>query len=158
MMKDPVRNLNLTVGTVTAGLYAAKDLVGGKMSFDVSAFDAADGCMVLNQVLVTDLSMQSFDADLILFNANPSGTTFTNDASLDIADADLAKIVAVVPITGHHAWTDNGISRATGLDIPIKVAQASGSRTLYAALVARGAPTFTGTSDVSVTLSLKAAS
>lgn len=155
-MTDSVRVLNLTVGTVTAGIYGAKDLIGGKMSFDVSAFDSSDGCMILEQVLVIDQAMQSANVDLVLFASNPSATTFTNDASLDIADADMAKICAVVSVTTHHAFTDNGISGARELSIPINVGVVSGTRTLYAALVARSTPTFAASTDVSVTLGLRA--
>lgn len=134
--------------TVTAGLYATGDLVGGKITFE-NAFRRGVYSGVLQDVIVTDAAAQGVNYELVVFNEDPSGTTFTNDAALDIADADLTKIaVSPIAVTYQTAFSDNGVSSASNLGRAWKNV---GELThVYAGLIVRGAPTYAATTDVNV--------
>lgn len=140
--------------TVDTNIYASGDLIGTKMTFDLAAFRDADG-VTLEQVLLVDLAKQSANIDLILFATDPTGTTFTDNAAFDVADADMAKIVAVVPLTTHHVFSDNSISRGTQLAIPLPLVISAATPAVYGALVSRATPTFTAGTDVRVQMTVR---
>lgn len=135
--------------TVTAsGIYAAKDAIGGIMSFANAARTSADGG-VLESVTIVDKAQQMAAMDLVLFNASPGGT-FTDNSAFDPSDADLLTVVGVVPIVGadYFDFNDNSVAHRSGLGIIYHCA----ATTLYGALIARGTPTYAATSDVTVTV------
>lgn len=141
--------------TVQAAAYAAADLVGGKQTF-TSAARVPGGSGVIRGILIGDQAANSAANsvyDLIIWDADPTGTTFTENAVLDVADADLNKTIAVVRFDGVVGSTlfslsDNAVLYKA-VEIPF---QASGSANLFGALIARGAPTYAATTDVFVTL------
>lgn len=137
--------------TITAaGIYAAGDLVGGKLSFS-SAVRSAGGGGMLHTVTITDLGKQDAVLDLVLFDSDPSGTTFTDNDPLDVADADLTKIVGVVQVLTYTDFNDNSVACEPAAGIVFKLASGT---TLYGALVARTAPTYASTSDLTVRLGI----
>lgn len=135
--------------TVDTAIYAAGDLIGGKLTF-ANAARVASGNGEIFSVLLADQAKQSIAIDLILFDSDPTGTTFTDQAALDIADADLTKIICVVPITTYAALNDNSIGFAS---VRFPFALASGT-SLYGCLVSRGTPTFAAGADVTVRLGI----
>lgn len=136
--------------TITAGAYSAGDLVGGKLSFS-SAVRSAGGGGMLHTVVITDLGKQDAVLDLVLFDSDPSGTTFTDNDPLDVADADLTKIVGVVQVLTYTDFNDNSVACEPAAGIVFKLASGT---TLYGALVARTAPTYASTSDLTVRLGI----
>lgn len=151
---DDVLNVSATP-TVDTNIYASGDLIGTKMEFDVGQFRDAGG-FILDSVTLVDQAKQSANVDLVLFNADPSGTTFTDNAAFDVADADMSKICAVVSLTTHVTFNDNSLSIARDQGIPIKLGKSLASQRLYGALVARATPTFAAATDVRVTLGVRA--
>jgi len=142
--------------TVDTSAYGSGDLIGAAaLQFPIPRF-RAEGCL-LEYVQIIDQAKQSANVDLVLFGSDPSGTTFSDNAAFDIADADMAKIVALVSVTTHFAFSDNSASNARGLGIPIFLDPTAASQILYGALVARATPTFAAGTDVRVTLGLRAA-
>ena len=135
--------LSFTVSTSPA--YTAGDAIGTKGTLTNACLSRSNRGEVRG-VTINDLASQSADIDLVLFNADPTATTFTDNAALDIADADLSKITAVIPVTTHKTFADNSISQAKNIAYPF---QCNSSGTLYYALVARGTPTYAATTDVS---------
>lgn len=137
--------------TVSNGVaYTAGDAIGGLMTFTAACgLGTVQG--EVRGVTIWDLTKQGADIDLIIFSANPSGTTFTDNAALDVADADLSKIAAVVQVTTDSAYADNGISQAKNLSYEFPCTAAG---TFYAAMVARGTPTYTGTTELTVQIEL----
>jgi hypothetical protein len=83
--------------------------------------------------------------DVVLFDSDPSATTFTDQAALDIADADLLKVIGVVSVTTWYAFADNSVGQARNLAIPV-----SSAGSLYACLVSRATPTFAAATDVTI--------
>ena len=136
--------------TVDTNAYATGELVGGKLTFTGSKA----GFVVSAQI--TDLAAQAVDFDVVLFDANPSATTFTDQAAFDIADADIPKVIGVInfPSTSRFAFADNSVHFVGGLGIPFSGSMVSGNPTIYGALISRGTPTFAASTDVKVKLAI----
>jgi hypothetical protein len=135
--------------TVTASsAYASGNAVGGLITVsNVARVSAGSG--LIQSVIIDTKSAQTTSTDLVLFNANPSGSTCTDKTAFSVAAADFDKIIGVAHVTD---WTSLGtpsVGQAQNLAMPF--ALASGA-TVYACLVTRGTPTFAATTDVSVTL------
>jgi hypothetical protein len=131
--------------------YAANDNMGGKLSF-ASVTRIAAGAGFIASVVLVDQDNEKGACDLVLFGADPSGTTFTNNAAMDIADADMAKIVGVVNFVAadYVSFADNAIAfKQTAISFTL----AAGT-TLYGALVSRDSKTYTAANDIVITLSV----
>ena len=103
----------------------------------------------VKSVIVTDQNKQNVVIDLVLFNADPSGTTFTDNSILDIADADMVKIIARVPLVDWTNFNDNAFCAVNNLSLDFNLASGT---SLYGCLVTRGTPSFAATNDIVVTL------
>lgn len=133
-----------------ASIYAAKDAVGGIMTF-ASAARASGGTGVLRGVTVIDKGQQITHAlDLLLFDQTVAGTV-TDNAAFDPDDATLANLVyagSIVATTGWKDFNDNAVAQVS-CEVPYVCAATS----LFGVLVARGTPTYTSTTDLTVVLS-----
>lgn len=139
----PIQYFTVTP-TVTAGAYSVNDVVGGRMTFTGLRRGS------LQTITISDKSAGGPDYLLVLFNDTP--TNITDNATYDIADADLSKIIQVVDLnsaTTQQSFNDNAIYTLTGLNVPIAAHCAAVSAFLIATA---SAPTFASTSDISVTL------
>lgn len=136
--------------TITAGAYAAGDLVGTKMSFS-SAVRSAGGGGMLHTVVIADKGKQDAVLDLVLFDSDPSSTTFTDNDPFDVADDDLTKIIGAVQVLTYTDFADNSVAVEPAAGVVFKLASGT---TLYGALVARTTPTYTSTSDLTVRLGI----
>jgi hypothetical protein len=131
-----------TLDTVTA--YAAGDLIGGKLTLS-NVVEKAGAALVVDSIWLTDLAKQSADIDVIFFNADPTGTTFTDNAAFDPADADIDKIIGFQQITSYAAFNDSSFGRGEAArPLPFISAETS----IYAALVARAAYTAASAADL----------
>ena len=137
----------VSAGSTSAGAYDAGDVIGGLMTFTGITPEAA-GNVCLKSVAVHCLTVQTFVADLYLFDANPTASTFTNNAAISVHDDDVAKLVRIVPIT---RWVSGVASSVAQADFEEHIKLASGTA-VYAALVTRDAPTLGSVADVSVSL------
>ena len=132
--------------TVTAGAYNANDVVGGLLTFD----GLRNG--TLQSITICDNAAQAVDYFLVLFKAAPTG--ISNNATFDIADADLDKIIYQDSLTSaseRQAFTDNSYHYLYGLSVPLW----SAGGTVYGFLITTGTPTYAATSDITVTLQVK---
>ena len=123
---------------VNTTAYADGDLVGGKITLTDVVPQRKGG--ILQTVVLHDLDAQDASLILIIWDLDPSSTTFTNNSVLDIADADLPNVVAKVRISNldYDDFSDNSIGEVDNLSIPLR------GNLLYAALVSDGAtPTYT---------------
>jgi hypothetical protein len=133
--------------TISAGaIYAAKDVVGTLLTFAGAArFNGGSGRVV--SVQVVDKDQERADLDLILFDAAP--TVASDNSPFDPTDAELLTCVGWIPIGGgfYSDFTDNSVAH---VDTNLHYVLAATS--LYGVLVARSTPTYTGTTDLVVTL------
>lgn len=138
----PVERFQVTP-VVTAGAYSANDVIGGLLTFKGLRGGTLQG------VTITDKAAQSVDYLLVLFDEAP--TNIVDNATFDIADADLSKIIRRLDLTAashRQAFTDNAIYSRDSLDIPIRAQCAA----LTAFLITLGTPTYATTSDITVVL------
>lgn len=155
------QNISLveTALTVQAAAYAAADLIGGKISIIVprwSIRNKVKGAIVSARLV--DQAAQAVAYHLTVFNANPSNTTFTENSALDVADADMTKIIGHIsfPTASQIANADNLFGEGTFVGntnfLPFELA--TGASTLYAALRTTGTPTYAATTDLSLLLGI----
>lgn len=138
----------------TGGAYADGELIGGELTFS-NLFRSAVGSAHVTGVTIADKAGQAVDLRLVLSRASLSGTTFTDQAAFDPADADLSKILAVLSFdsSARFAFSDNGIKHLSSLAVPVQSpTTATHSRHLYGALIAGGAYTGASASDLTVTV------
>jgi len=131
--------------------YAAGDLVGGKLQFTGITRPAAAGRKVtLQSLTILFNTTQTAQFDLVVFHSDPAATTFTDKTTFSVNSADLSKTVAAIPLTFITQISVPSLYQNMNIGIPV---EAIGSNNLFAAIVTRGTPTFTATSDIlSVTL------
>jgi hypothetical protein len=133
--------------TVTAGAYATGEVVGSKLTF---ADATLSGKTILQAVGINCKSAQTAAFDLILFNDDPSASTFTDNEVIAVHASDQSKVCGVVHITD---WTNLGTpsyAQAKNEAYPISLTGTA----LYGVLVTRGTPTLASTSDITVTVRL----
>lgn len=137
--------------TVTAGAYSALDAVGGLLTF-TNAARASGGSIMINSVTITDLGNQRAALILVLFNQTFTATT--DNQPFDPTDADLANLVAIVPISAgdYQAFNDNAAATVSGLGIVATMSGTDLFGQLY--LPSGSAPTYTSTSDLKVKVGL----
>ncbi len=131
--------------------YTSGDLVGTKLSFLLVVRGSGNHTGLIQSVIITDLEKQSIETDVVFFDADPSNTTFTDNAALDVNDTDLLTIAGVATVNDWAAFNDNSVGQALNLAIPFDLGVGT---TLYGALVTRGAPNHGGTSDLTVRVSI----
>jgi hypothetical protein len=134
--------------TISTGIYAAGDAVGGLLTFTGAARYSGGGG-IIQSVAILDLDQERAPLELVLFNQ--SFTNSADNAAFDPSDADLANIVAVIPISQWFNFFDNAVGVAANLAVPFQLA---GTANLFGQLVTRGTPTYTATSDISVILGI----
>lgn len=142
--------------TVTAGAYSTFDVVGGLLTFT-----GLRGGKLRGITLVDKASQSAVEYLLVLFESAP--TTIADNATYDIADADLPKIVfqrrlnitdgwwdGPPRFSGVQAFTDNCYYYEYGMDYPIW----SAGGTIYGFLIVMSGtvPTYAATTDVTISL------
>jgi hypothetical protein len=134
--------------TVDTSIYASGDLIGAKLT--LSNFFQFNNVATLQGVVLVDQAKQSAALDIIFFGANPSGTTFTDNAALDVADADMSKILGAVNVlsANYYALNDNSIAVVKDINLKLK----GTASTVYACLVSRGTPTYAASTDLVLSL------
>ena len=139
-----------TTPTLTeSSSYASGDYIGttsDEMTFSDCALYAGGGGWISGAVLI-DYALQSISTELWIFDAPI--TAPADSAAWTVTDAMAKTLVCVIPFSTYYASAANSVSMGDGL--PKKFICASGSTTLYGALVTRGAPTY-ATGDLTVRL------
>lgn len=139
-----------TLGATSATYATGRTLgTGNPIALELTRSQTGSG--VLQTVCLQDLSAQSGAVDIIFFDSNPSATTFTNNVALDIADADIAKIIGFVSITSsdYSAFADNVVGQKNNIGLVLKSATAPYNK-IYVAFVSRDAKTYVA-NEVSAT-------
>lgn len=135
--------------TVTNGSYSANDIMGGLLTF-ANCARIADEPVIITGAQVACKADVNIAPTLVLFNADPSSTTKTDNAAYSLNAADGFKVIKV--LTG-FVRTDHGTPNTFSLDnIGLVAAPASSSRTIYGLLIDTSGVTLGSTSDVQVRL------
>lgn len=131
--------------TISTSAYTAGDAVGGKQT--IANAVRTPGTAILDSISITDISNQKAALEILIFNADPSATTITDNAALAINSADITKIIARISIASGDYVAIGTLAVATVKGLGIALKAASGT-TLYAAVMTTGTPTYAGTSDL----------
>ncbi len=146
-----------TIASYTATTYTSGQTIGAKGTLTIPTVGSGGA------VLITFADMKDMagtvgqpinaNVDLILFDADPSGSTFTNAASYAIVAADAPKVIGritlqcgVIGIAG-SAVNTTGIGECSAANLSNPIALASGT-TVYWVLISDGQRTQLSTSDL----------
>lgn len=133
--------------TISTSIYAAKDAIGGLMTF-ANAASSSGGSGVIRSVTIEDNDQERADIDVVFFRATVAGTV-TDNAPFDPTDGDLANFVGFVPFgSGFYSDFNDNCAAFVATDLPYSL---SGTD-LFGVLVARSTPTYTATTDIVVTV------
>lgn len=139
--------------TVTNGPYSAGDIMGALMTFNVAR--ANDKGIILQEIQIALKAAVTPSFLLVVFNADPSSTTKTDNAAYSLNAADTFKVRAAIPINALGGYlTDHGTPntiRLGNLAIPMK--PESGGTNVYVLLIDLTGVTLTSTGDIQVRLS-----
>ncbi|HNP70951.1 MAG TPA: hypothetical protein PKK15_07585 [Kouleothrix sp.] len=139
-----------TITVSTSPAYSAGDLVGGKLTLP-SIVRTSGGTALLQSLLLRDTSNQKAALELIIFDSDPSSTTFTDNGALSIHANDAPKIIRRISIAASDYVTIGTVAYA---DVgPIgKVLKSASGVDLYACLVAPAGstPTYATTAALSL--------
>ena len=147
----PINILEATP-VITTGIYASGDLIGALIELTNAVTDPGRGG-VIEAVSLTDLGNQSDNIDVIFFDTEPTATTFTDNAALDINDADLLNLIGFEQITSYAAFADNSLGRGEAdRKMPFAI---PGGTSLWAALVSRATPTYVSVADLTLRVAVR---
>lgn len=141
------------VPTISSGVaYTAGDAVGGVEEL-VSAARNTQQSGVIHSVVLGDADQQDADLTVIWFTATPAGSTVTDNAAMDIVEADLAKVICVAKIVAadYQDYSATSSATKTALNCPFQLSSAT---SLYMAIIAVGTPTYTDTDSLKVTTTI----
>jgi hypothetical protein len=144
----------ITVSTTPA--YTAGDLVGGKLDLSM-ALGKGNYSAELQGLVVVEKGIQKSALDIVFFNANPSATSFTDNTAFAVAAADVAKVIGIVSVAqADYISISTTLSVATIKKSSLRMVlkNVGSTSALYAAVIARGTPTYTTTTDLSIAFTI----
>jgi DNA-binding phage protein len=135
-----------TTAVSTSPAYTAGDAVGGLRTLANAVLTAGTG--VLESITVLDRANQKAALEILIFDANPTAATITDNAAFVYSTDDL-KVLARISVGTADYITLNSKAVALIRGIGAVLKAASGT-SLYAAVVTTGTPTFAATTDVQI--------
>lgn len=138
--------------TVSTSAYASGDLIGGLQSIKAVDDRTIERSGLIQDIGLSDKAKQDAVIDVVFFNANPSNTTFTDNAALTVDDADITKIIGFAQVTSYTDFAASSFGYAGNVAMPYKIDNDDGL--LYFALISRGTPTYAATTDVQPSIGL----
>ncbi len=131
--------------TVQAALYATGNAVGGKIILPDDGAGSLYRCAIVD-VLLIDKAAQAVSYELLLFGADLEGTVADKTAYVMHAN-DRAKCLGALQLGGLMSYGGGGgIISLSNIYKRLTLTGQNG----YGVLVTRGAPTYAGTTDVSL--------
>ena len=147
--KLPASTIISPTVTVDTAAYTAQDNIGGLLTL-TDAMLSEGGTGLLQSLLVADASGQKPALEILIFNANPSSSTITDQAAISIHADDVGKIIRRISVS-QGDYVNVGSKYYADLSPGSRLLQAaSGSKNLYAAIVCTGTPDFVASTDLKV--------
>ena len=138
--------------TITAGLYASGDALGGLLTF-ADAARLAGGTGIITKVVIVDDDQEIAPIDIVFFDQTFTATA--DNAPFDPSDADMQNCIGFIDVaaTDYADFVDNSVAaKGSGLRMPFAFDLVGTS--LFAQLVVRATPTYTATDDITVKLTI----
>lgn len=143
--------LVVAVPTLDTNIYASGDGMGPAVKLKDALDDSGDTGRLVS-VAVVDAIKQKKAFDILLFNAEPTIASADN-AALDIADAEMVSKFLGRVVVATADYTDISASSFVMIQsLNILVQAADGSSDLWAVLVSRDTPTYTGATNLTLKL------
>lgn len=132
------KNITPTI-TTTSTPYSIGDCVGGVFTLTGAARNVSITTL-LQSIHVKDASNQKQPFTILIFNANPTGATTTDNAAFAYG-ADFSKQIGIINVVATDYTTIDGKASAplSGLG---RVYTPNGSKDLFAVIIAQGTPTY----------------
>lgn len=155
--KTTIAEITGTQIGVVAAAYGSGDVLGTGNPIALEVLTTPNGTAILQSLVINDLDKLDGAIDVVVFNDNPTATTFTDNAALDINDADLTKVIhsgVSVTASNYKDFNDNSSATVTGVGCPVKNASATdGNKAkIWVAFVSRDTKTYTSNNSVSAKL------
>lgn len=132
--------------TITAGAYSANDVIGGLLTFTLANTRGADG--MVRSVRIADRDNEKAAVKLWLFDDLPQ--VIADNAAFAPPDSDIAKCIGIIAIAAADYTTSTANALGAKHDQGIDFTDTNG--TLYGYLVADATPTYSGTTDLTITI------
>jgi len=132
--------------TVSAGAYSAGDIVGALLTFETGT--GVNRRIILNEISVMVKAAVTSSLNIVIFEADPTSTTKTDNAAYSLAAADAFKVRKTIPVTTlYDHGTPNEYSSGP---LNIVLAPAADTSKFYALLIDGTGWTLTSTSDIQI--------
>ena len=128
---------NTPVISLTA--YVTGDNIGGLMTLTEAVKHPGHGGSIRSVSLIDKLAI-SAAIDVLVFDKNPSNSSFTDNDAAVVSDLDVVNLVAVFPLSTYVTLAGNSVASADTRDVPFIV---FGGQSLFAAMIIRAGATFT---------------
>lgn len=135
--------------TVTAGAYAANDVVGGVLEFELAARRNGLGGLVSGVTIIDDAGQDS-EMELWLFNAEPDA--IADNAAFAPTEDDLHDFAGSIS-TADGSWRSAGTPSTCYVDKYVRFNLTTG-RSLWGFLVDRTGGTLIATDDITVKIQI----
>lgn len=144
---DNIVIITPTITVSTSPAYTAGDSIGGKITL-ASALARSAGVAELRSIVILDRANQKPAGDILIFEADPTLATLTDNSAVALSTNDL-NIIARIPVAASDYVTINSkaIANLSGLSRFVK---STTGTSLYAAFVVTTTPTFAATTDVQI--------
>lgn len=125
---------------INTSAYAAGDCVGGLQTIANAVRTGGPGSGLIENFTVLDATGANAAIDIVFFSANPTNSTFTNNAACAVNAADLGKIVGYMSATQCRNVGTPGVCQQAGP--PLGFNLGINNSTIYAVMIAVGTPTY----------------
>ena len=128
------------VFSLDTNAYATGDVLAATQAL-ASAFRSTDGTGILQSIVLVDKDDQGAALDVVILKADVS--IGNENAAVSISDTDADSVLGVISVSAGD-WIDLGgvrVATLTGRGMVVKAA--TGTTSLYVALISRGSPTHT---------------
>lgn len=146
--------LTPTVTVSTSPAYTGGDSIGGKLTLTGAARVTGSGGRIIGIVFTDKADQTAAIIDIDFFNADPSGSTLTDNAAPSIPDADAFKWVGRVSLATTDFIQFNGNKVASKRDFILPYHCAAGT-SLFAVMKTAGTPTYGATTDVQLLVEVR---
>jgi len=142
MLKNRTRATPVITPGITAGAYAAGDVVGGLIIFDFKEMFGG----TLRSIKIIDVAEQDEAFKVYLFDRQP--TTIDDNDPFTLSLSDWQKWVGTITVSASDYESLNNIAGADSDSWAIDFASSGGL--LYAYFVTTGTPTYAAATDLSI--------
>jgi hypothetical protein len=136
-------NATTTTGQSIGGLQTLAGMARVSGSLGASGTSG----LIQNVVVTFKDAVGAGPLDVYFFNANPSGSTCTNDSAFVLADADRTKVIGIAHVSDFTASNTAAVGQAQQLALGYGLASAT---SVFACVVARASFAITGTANAAL--------